>query len=306
MFVTCRSCAKRFSDRAPACPFCGTSPPKARLDAPGSVGSVPTAIGRPPDRTDRVRPDPSFHLSAGSVLARTFRLWATNFLALSVLGALIHSPAIAAWTLIAVIGGHDPERRNIFSSVANLLGLILNLILEGAVTYSVFGQIRGWPVPVGVALRIGLSRANAVLGAILLVGLVMLPACVCLIVPGLILATWYWVAVPVAVIESPGSRAALTRSKELTQGDRWPVFACMSYLGMMRLAGFAVIVAGVRAAGGPAVFERVTGSRAASMQLTPGAKGVVELLTIPLLTLGVIGATVAYHDLRFGKEGTTA
>ena len=78
------------------------------------------------------------------------------------------------------------------------------------------------------------------------------------------------------------------------------------FLGMMRLAGFAVIVAGVRAAGGPAVFERVTGSQGASMQLTLGAKGVVELLTIPLLTLGVIGATVAYHDLRFGKEGTTA
>ena len=131
----------------------------------------------------------------------------------------------------------------------------------------------------------------------------MLPACMCLIVPGLILATWYWVAVPVAVIESPGSRAALTRSKQLTEGNRWPVFACMSYLWMMRLAGFAVIVAGVRAAGGPAVFEKVTGSGASSMQLTAGATAVVELLTIPLLTLAAIGAAVVYHDLRFGKEG---
>jgi hypothetical protein len=250
------------------------------------------------------QPDPTFHLSAGGVLERSFRLWGTNLLALSLLGLVIYSPALAARGLIAVLGGDDPEIHTVLSSLLTLPRLILSVILEGAVTYSVFGQLRGSPPSLAAALGTGLSRGNAVLGAGLLAGLAMLPACMCLIVPGLILATWFWVVIPVVLNESPGARASLVRSKELTKGSRWPIFACMCFLGVIRVASFLVIVAGIRAAGGPAVIETVTRLGRTSTQLSAGAQAVVDLLTIPLITLGAVGPAVAYHDLRVGKEGT--
>jgi hypothetical protein len=246
---------------------------------------------------------PTFRLSAGAVLERSFRLWGTNLLGLSVLGLLVTSPTLAAMGLIAVLGGDDPEIHIVLSNLVTLPRLILSVILEGAVTYSVFGQLRGSPPSLAASLGTGLSRGNAVLGAGLLAGLAILPACMCLIVPGLILATWFWVVLPVAVAESPGSQASLTRSKELTKGSRWPIFACMSFLGVVRLAAFAVILVGVRAAGGPAVIETVTRLGSTSTQLSAGAQAVVDLLSIPLLTLGAVGPAVAYHDLRVGKEG---
>jgi hypothetical protein len=249
------------------------------------------------------QPDPTFRLSAGGVLEQTFRVWGTNLLALSVLGLLVTSPALAVMGLIAVLGGDDPEIHTVLSSLLTLPRLILSVILEGAVTYSVFGQLRGSPPSLAAALGTGLSRGNAVLGAGLLVGLAILPACMCLIVPGLILATWFWVVIPVVLSESTGARASLMRSKELTKGSRWPIFACMCFLGVIRVASFLVIVAGIRAAGGPAVIETVTRLGRTSTQLSAGAQAVVDLLTIPLITLGAVGPAVAYHDLRVGKEG---
>jgi len=292
VLVTCPSCGKRRSDRAPACPFCGQSPPKAFHAAPGSLGTLEAEVPRR---------DPKFHLSAGSAVARTFRLWGTNFFALFALGALVKSPAFAVRGLIAVLA--DPEIREGLSIVANLVTLIFSVILEGAVAYFVIGQIVGSRATIAVAVRTALACGGTMVGAAFLAGLAVLPGCACLVVPGLILATWLWVAVPVVVIESPGAAAALTRSRQLTSDNRWPVFACMAYLTIVRLAGFAVVVAAVRAAGGPGVFKAVTGSVVSSMHLTAGAEAIIELLTVPLATLGATGTAVVYHDLRSGKEG---
>jgi|RhiMetdeSRZDD1v2_1073273.scaffolds.fasta_scaffold26531_1 hypothetical protein len=272
---------------------------------PRALGDVTVTSARL-DRTDRVRPEPDFHLRAGGVLHRSFRIWGTNLFGLSVLGLLISSPALAAWALIAFFGGDDPEVRNLWSSLVRLLWLILNtIILQGAVTYSVLGQLGGSPPPIAAALRTGLARASAVLGAGLLAGLAMLAAGACLIVPGLVLATWYWVVIPVAVIESPGSRTALTRSQQLTKGNRWPIFACMMALGIVSVGGAAAIEAAVRAVGGPEVVEAVTRMGSSSSQLTADAQALVGLLSIPLAVLGPVGPTVAYHDLRVGKERTS-
>ena len=53
MLIICAGCGKRFSDRAPACPFCERKPPKV---AAAPAASAPTPAVAPPPRPSRPRP----------------------------------------------------------------------------------------------------------------------------------------------------------------------------------------------------------------------------------------------------------
>ncbi len=292
MLVACAACGKRISDRVPACPFCGSLPDRA----PRAAGPHPAE--RPAARpVAHPRRDPRFRLSAGSVIERTFRFWVADFVVLAALGAVLVVPAVALGGLVTVGGSARPDP---LRSVTVLFRSALTLVLEGSVTYAALVRLGGSPATFTAALRAGISRFWAVMWAGTLSGLALLSACLCLIVPGLVLATWFWVVVPAAVAESP-ARDVLTRSRRLTEGNRWSVFACMAFLGLIRAAGAVAILALVRAAGGPGVFVGSGG-----LQLTAGAHVIVALLGVPLLTLGAIGPAVAYHDLRVGKEGISS
>ncbi len=53
-----------------------------------------------------------------------------------------------------------------------------------------------------------------------------------LIVPGLILLTFWSVVAPVTVLERPGVLAAFGRSRELVRGNGWPVFTVIVLVGL--------------------------------------------------------------------------
>ncbi len=53
-----------------------------------------------------------------------------------------------------------------------------------------------------------------------------------LIVPGLILLTFWSVVAPVTVLERPGVLAAFRRSRELVRGNGWPVFTVIVLVGL--------------------------------------------------------------------------
>jgi hypothetical protein len=59
---------------------------------------------------------------------------------------------------------------------------------------------------------------------------------VLLIVPGLILLTFWSVVAPVTVIERPGVFAAFGRSRELVRGSGWPVFATVVLVFLLVIA----------------------------------------------------------------------
>jgi hypothetical protein len=61
----------------------------------------------------------------------------------------------------------------------------------------------------------------------LLFGLMVAFGIVLLIVPGVILFTWYALAAPVVKIEGSGIRAAFRRSRELVRGNFWKVLALL-------------------------------------------------------------------------------
>ena len=120
-----------------------------------------------------------------------------------------------------------------------------------------------------------------------------------LVVPGIVLAVAWCTAIPAVVVERMGPVAALRRSFALTRGQRWAVFA--GFLALHAILYVAMLVVQI-----PAVFVAV-----ATAASSPGT-GVLVTVTVSQVLGAVfgsvilVGAAVAYHDLRTTKEGPDA
>jgi hypothetical protein len=238
--------------------------------------------------------DPNFRLDVGSVLGRTFGVWGANLVPFTLVGIVVKSPVLLGLGIIALAGNPVPAVEGILGLVSN----VLTLILTGGVTYGVFQHIRGERATTGEVLRLGMSRLGTVWATGILAGLAVMLGLCALVVPGLILLTRFWLAVPVAVIETPGASASLTRSTELTEGNRWRIFAVAGLMWLVQavvsvLLGVAI---GVAAGSGPeAAVDPKTG--------TAGVSFLLELVIIPVAALTAVAPAIAYHDIRKGKEG---
>ena len=62
-----------------------------------------------------------------------------------------------------------------------------------------------------------------------------------LVIPGLVLSTIWWVAIPVAVVERPGTVASLRRSSELTKGVRWRIFGLFVAYLLVLFGGLSLV-----------------------------------------------------------------
>ena len=169
-------------------------------------------------------------------------------------------------------------------AVLNLVDtLILTPISTGAVTYAVFQLMRGRNIKVGESLRIGLSMLGSVLLVAIFQGLAILFGTFLCIIPGIIIAVMYTVAVPVAIEERPGASQAMHRSAELTDGHRRDVFFVLASLFLLGVG--LVVVAGLFASLNK-VFE------------------IVLTLAVKVLATGLSATayTVMYYRLRSVKE----
>jgi hypothetical protein len=115
--------------------------------------------------------------------------------------------------------------------------------------YGSMQALRGRRVTVGECLSQGMKRLGAALGVAILSGIGIALGMCLLLVPGLILAAMWAVAIPVAVIEERGVTASLSRSQELTRERRWRVFGAYLVAGLITVLGGAIVggVAGVLA-----------------------------------------------------------
>lgn len=85
------------------------------------------------------------------------------------------------------------------------------------------------------------EQLGSVAVAAILAGLGIILGLILLIVPGLILMTWWAVIVPVVVLENKSAGEAFTRSRELVRGNGWGVFAVI-VLMVLLLIGFTIVL----------------------------------------------------------------
>jgi hypothetical protein len=236
--------------------------------------------------------DPDFQVDVGSVLARTLSVWGRNLVPFCLVGLVVYSPVLLGLGAIAASGTSMPLGQKMFDLLSNLL----TMVLTGGITYGVFSELRGQRPDVADVLRLGLSRLGTVWLTGLLVGFGMGLGFCALVIPGLVLLARWWVAVPVAVIETPGASAAISRSTQLTEGNRWRIFAVAIVVTIIQVGAAAAVAVAITSLPGAK-------SPAAADELTAWAQALQELVLIPVMALAAVAPAIAYHDLRIGKEG---
>ena len=226
----------------------------------------------------------------GSVLGRGVSTFFANFGVLITIALIAFTPLILAALVMtdpwAYEGGPLPTSLIVWS----LSSYLLTLVLYAAVTFATFQTLRGEKPAVVVSLAQGLSRILPLL-AIYIVSTVLVGlASLLFIIPGLIVYTMLWVAIPAAVVERPGVFGSLKRSRELTKGSRWSVF------GIILLTG--LVTFGVQWLAGLVFSESALGA-AAPLFSTAATMAIVALTG----TFSAVITAIGYHDLRAAKEG---
>jgi hypothetical protein len=173
-------------------------------------------------------------LSPGDVIGRAFTIYRDQIGVLLPAALVVFAvDALARWVF----------DRGVLALVSVVISLVLATLYEGMVVQLVrdvqdgrrdntAGELFGSVSPVLVPL----------IAVSILAGLGIGIGFVLLIVPGLVLLTFWSVAAPVVVIERPGVFAAFGRSRELVRGYGWPVF------GTVVLVFLLVIAASIAAA----------------------------------------------------------
>jgi hypothetical protein len=230
--------------------------------------------------------NPSYRLQAAEVLSKTFSIWASRFLPFLLVGLIVYSPcALLVWLLRVQQPGDGHE---VIAGALEIVVAFLTVVLQGAVAYGVFQTLKGRSASLGAILRMGLFRIGSVLAATLLREVMVVLGLIVLCVPGIIFMCMFWVAIPVAVIEAPGGTRSLTRSSSLTEGSRGAIFSVALVLQFLEIVG-GMLIGGLLGT----LEERA-----------PGAAFVLLLVClIPIRCLQAVAPTVAYHDLRVGREG---
>ena len=179
------------------------------------------------------------------------------------------------------------QEREMSESLAGWFDVFSQLIAFSAIAHTTFRDMRGRPVRFWESAMRGLKRFFPMAGAFILYALGVGLGLVLLIVPGLLLLVRWYVFAPVCVVEGKGPLESFKRSAELTEGNRWKLFA-FRFVTLI-LAGMAVtalVKLGLAAALAPAPALFLSG-------IWQGAwSAFTNVLSV-----------VVYHDLRAAKEG---
>jgi hypothetical protein len=135
----------------------------------------------------------------------------------------------------------------ILSWLGALIGALISLVglfwVQGALATAV-EDIRDGRAD--LSLGETFNRVRPVLGSIivggLLAGLGIFVGLLLLIVPGLVLLTWWVLLIPVIALERSDAGAAFGRSRDLVRGYGWSVFGVI-VLTILLLLGFEIVLA---------------------------------------------------------------
>lgn len=169
-------------------------------------------------------------LDANAVLKEAWALYRRLFGRSVLLGAVV----LGAVHLLEALAGVSQS-----GAAVSLLALVLGVAGIALLQGGLVEVVRGLHVDGDddAALPAVLGRSSTRLGTLiavsLLAGLGIGLAALLLVVPGVILATRWALAVPVAMLEDCTARGALSRSRELVRGNGWSVFKVLVAVGIL-------------------------------------------------------------------------
>lgn len=182
------------------------------------------AVGLPYDGRD---------MDPGDILSRTWELYRAHWGRLIAIAAVVYVPLGAVSAALALLGWPG-------ILAANILNLAAIFPVQGALVKAV-DECRDGRCQIGVVEAISQAggRLIALTAAGLLAALGILAGLTLLVVPGLVLLTWWIVLSPVIMLERVSVAGGFGRSHELVRGNGWPVFGVV-VLTMLVLLAFSI------------------------------------------------------------------
>jgi hypothetical protein len=225
-------------------------------------------------------------LRLGAVIIRSASVLWRHLITFFVVGLLASLPALLLVKPSAVGPvGPAPLSRLLWEMFALGLLMAAGTLGQAVIICTAFQDMRRRGAA-GLVQSLNVSlRQFWPLAGLILWGFVTLLGFALLILPGLLLSTIWFVSLPACLAERLGPWTSLRRSRELTKGHRWKVFA----LTLLILAGSL-----------------------GSMFVEPwlfGVAGFIAGSAVKLIWSGLWVAfsavllVVTYHDLRVAKEG---
>lgn len=239
-------------------------------------------------------------LSTGELLDRTSYLYRNHF-ALFVGIFALPQLFVLAFQLLT-LAFHTPSTQ-VYNLLATLLMLLGSLVASAAAQAATVIAVSHVHLDRPASVMDSFSKVkDKIAGVVLLslaVGIAVGFGFIFLIVPGILLMLRWSLAVPAKVLEDRGVGDAMSRSSELTQGNRgrifviWILFFVLSLGATMLVQWPILMMAGV--AGKNSIQHAALGWQVASQV----AAFISECLVGPL---GTIAFSLVYYDERVRKE----
>lgn len=229
----------------------------------------------------------------GRVLGRSFGVLGRHFIQFLLVTIVPIAPLayVMGFEVASLVGVKNPDPAVgvrvglLFIAAIAFWGLAM-MIAQAIVLYGTFQDMRGKPARFGEALVKGFARFFPIIGLAICTLLAVAAGFVLLIIPGIMFAVMFYVALPACVVERLGPIASMKRSIALTKGHRWKIFGILILIGLLSGIGGAVI--------------------ATILTIVGGAKAMLIGRFLWQVIMGAFGAVVVaviYHDLRAAREG---
>ena len=184
----------------------------------------------------------------GSALRRTILVLFRNIVPFGILVVVFILPIYFLPSILGFLAIYTLNPA-VVAVVLALTGYVpFTLLLSATLVYGTINELRGSTAGIGECISrgfgqlfpvvaMGLIVAVAFIGTILLFslpgmvyGLIQFVNVPIAVFAGITVAVKIWVAIPAAVVESPGILASLQRSRDLTRDNRWKLFGTLVVL----------------------------------------------------------------------------
>ena len=239
----------------------------------------------------------------GRVIQGVFGVLARNFVTFLILTVvLLGVPAVIVGLGFAQMIGGGVAAGGALIGVGYLVMMLTLSILQAALIHTTVADLNGRRATVAEGLSTGLRHALPILGVMILFGLGVAFGAVLLIVPGIMLAVAWFVAIPSQVVERTGVFGAFSRSGRLTKDNRWRIFGLL-VLWWIAYTVIQTTLLNIVGAGAPGAGAVGAASGAVLAAIPPAYWVVLLLLTVANTMISGAGVAVIYYELRRVKEG---
>ncbi len=240
-------------------------------------------------------------MSTSELLDRTFFLYRKHFLVFVGIVAIPNLISLVFRLLLIGVRYSASIMTTFFLSMVSLVIYLAVISAAQAATVVAVSEVHlGRPATIGASYARIKECLLEVVIIIILMGVGVILGLILLIIPGILLALAWSLAIPIAVIEKQGPLDAIPRSSALTKGSRFRIFVIL-----MLVIVFTYIVNSIFQL--PILFM-IGVSRLLNPQAIPPEQNallqVVAFVSSSLvMPISTIATSLIYYDQRVRKEG---